>query len=478
MEYIIDLENASINSLLSERTLAHWQDIPEFSPLIEPIIHLDDIPAPPAASYILKLVQLTCESDEEQSNRLFLLLESYCAVVDSEVFANILAYFILEGSEPYPSLTNQPTTGWLAWALDYKPELARKGEMVKRLWKLAQWRGEDVVKLSIEKMVTMLIKKQEVRRDAANQDKQTQTKGVTDQDTTKNYGRSYHSILYLLQCGPLSGQAPMLWHEESILNTLIRLRDGNDPRALENQQLILANLLDRIFLWMESKDYCECIEQLKERDAILRFLDGRWSGININEESNRPKHAGLSLMDINKERNPIHYLSLETPGSFGFPENKSGTREQGRSEVEKEYEISDLVSQCFEGHDQETIEQLLRSFVTHIGIRIDTIMVSAASAVKHAAQQRRIMTSAMNQGLERVLPNKPKIALIYETIPWQAASICLPLIQAMLRCAISHWSNCKNTTPQAYPKELEEAIWVAQLAENILNIVFIFNYFL
>ncbi|KAG0023959.1 hypothetical protein BGZ80_006973 [Entomortierella chlamydospora] len=413
MEHIIDLENASINSLLAERTIIHWQDIPEFAQLIEPVNHLDDVPTLPSLAHLLGLVELICQSDEEQSNKQFLLLESYCSIADSETVSLVISSFILEGSESYPTLTTK-ATGWLAWALDYKPELERKGRMVKRLWKLAQWRGEDVVKL----------------------------------------------------------------------------RDGNEPRMLENQQLILANLLDRIFYWMESKEYEESIEQLKERvayytktpellifamDTILRYLDGRWSRSSIKEEGVRPKQAGLSLMEINQERSPIHYLSLNTPGPFGFPDNKAGTRgkslkereipvNQGRSEVDKEYEISDLVAQCLEGHEPETTEQLLRSFILHIGIRVDTVMVSASSAVaKHAAQQRdkilmrliaenpvyrRIITSAMNQ------------------VPWLAASICLPLIQAMLRCAIAHWNNCKNILPQAYPKELEEAVWVAQLAEH------------
>ncbi|KAF9359903.1 hypothetical protein BGX26_011099 [Mortierella sp. AD094] len=411
MEHIIDLENASINSLLAERTIIHWQDIPEFAQLIEPVNHLDDVPILPPLANLLELVELACESDEEQSNKLFLLLESYCSIADSETISWVVSSFILEGSESYPSLTTK-ATGWLAWALDYKPELERKGRMVKRLWKLVQWRGEDVVKLSIEKIVASLIKRQEFRKDAAKQGPNNE--GI-DPDISKNYSRSHHSVLYLLQCGPLASQASMLWNEESILNTLIRLRDGSDPRMLENQQLILANLLDRIFLWMESKEYEESIEQLKERvayytktpellifamDAILRYLDGRWSRNNTKEEGVRSKHVGLSLMEINQERSPIHYLSLDTPGPFGFPDNKAGTRgkslkereipvNQGRSEVDKEYEISDLVAQCLEGHEPETIEQLLRSFILHIGIRVDTVMVSAASAVaKHAAQQR------------------------------------------------------------------------------------------
>ncbi|KAF9164059.1 hypothetical protein BGX21_002691 [Mortierella sp. AD011] len=438
MEHIIDIENASINSLLAERTIIHWQDIPEFAQLIEPVNHLDDVPTLPSLTHLLGLVGLICQSDEEQSNKLFLLLESYCSIADSETVSLVISFFILEGGEPYPTLTTK-AAGWLAWSLDYKPELERKGRMVKRLWKLAQSRGEDVVKLSIEKIVASLIKRQEFRKDAA---KQGPNNDGIDPDISETYSRSHHSVLYLLQCGPLANQASMLWHEESILNTLIRLRDGNEPRMLENQQLILVNLLDRIFYWMESKEYEESIEQLKERvayyaktpellifamDAILRYLDGRWSRSSIKEEGVKPKQAGLSLMEINQERSPIHYLSLDTPGLFGFSDNKAGTRgkslkereipvNQGRSEVDKEYEISDLVSQCLEGHESETVEQILRNFIVHIGIRVDTVMVSASSAVaKHAAQQRdkilmrliaenpvyrRIITSAMNQGLE------------------------------------------------------------------------------
>ncbi|KAF9116575.1 hypothetical protein BGX27_001431 [Mortierella sp. AM989] len=500
MEHIIDLENASINSLLAERTIIHWQDIPEFSQILEPVNHLDEVPTIPTLTYLLKLVRLICQSDEEQSNKLFLLLESYCAIADPEIVSQVISCFIWEGSESYPPLATK-ATGWLAWALDYKPELERKGKMVKRLWRLTQWRGEDIAKLIIEKIVASFIKRQESRKDAANQGQQSLNQEIMGQDID-SYNRSYHSVLYLLQCGPLADQAPTLWHEESVLNTLIRLRDGGDPRMLENQQLILANLLDRIFLWMESKDYVECIEQLKERvayytktpellifamDAVLRYLDGRWSRSSIKEESVRSKTASLSLMEINQERSPIHYLSLDTPGPFGFPDGKAGTRgkslkereipiNQGRAEVDKEYEISDLVAQCLVGHEPDTIEQLLRSFRLHIEIKVDTILVSTASAVtKQPEQQRdkirlrliaenpvykRIIASAMNQGLE---------------LPWLTASICLPLIQGMLKCTIAHWSTCKNISPQAYPKELEEATWVAQLAEHCYYVVLVKN---
>ncbi|KAF8942800.1 hypothetical protein BGZ52_012237, partial [Haplosporangium bisporale] len=48
----------------------------------------------------------------------------------------------------------------------------------------------------------------------------------------------------------------------------------------------------------------------------------------------------------------------------------------------------------------------------------------------------------------------------------RSASLCLSLIQGMLRCSVVHWSTCKNTVPTAYPKELKDAIWIAQLAEQ------------
>ncbi|KAF9209143.1 hypothetical protein BGZ49_006094 [Haplosporangium sp. Z 27] len=445
MEHIIELENASINSLLAERTLIYWQDIPEFAQLTEPVNHLDDVPIIPPITNLLKLLGLACQSEEEQSSKLFMLLESYCLIADPEIVSQVISCFVIEGSEPYPSLTSNASSGWLGWALDYKPELERKGRMLKRLWRLAQWRGEDIIKLSIEKIVASLIKRQEFRKDITKQAERSLNNESTDQRIYKNYNRSHHSILYLLQCGPLAGESSIIWHEESVLNTLIRIRDGNDPHMLENRQLILANLLDRIFLWMESKEHDESIEQLKERvayftktpellifamDAIFRYLDGRWSRDNIKEGSVRSKHASLSLMEINQERSPIHYLSLDALGAFGFPDSKSGSRgkslkereipiKQGRADIEKEYEIPDLVAQCMEGHELEAIEQLLRSFILHIGIRVDTVMVSAASAIaKHAAQQRdkiqmrlvaenpvykRIIASAMSQGLERVL---------------------------------------------------------------------------
>jgi hypothetical protein len=32
---------------------------------------------------------------------------------------------------------------------------------------------------------------------------------------------------------------------------------------------------------------------------------------------------------------------------------------------------------------------------------------------------------------------------------------------------IAHWNACKSTSPTAYPKELEETTWLAQLAEQV-----------
>lgn len=57
--------------------------------------------------------------------------------------------------------------------------------------------------------------------------------------------------------------------------------------------------------------------------------------------------------------------------------------------------------------------------------------------------------------------------LSYFTVHWSAASLCLPVIQGMLRCSIAHWSTCKNASPKSYPKELEEATWLAQLTEQV-----------
>ncbi|KAI1318130.1 hypothetical protein EDD11_007182 [Mortierella claussenii] len=440
MELIIDHENAAINAIITERTAAHWQDAPEFSALLEPAYYLDDPPVVPGLQYLLKLVGLICQSDEEQSNRVFLLLESHCAVAEPAMVAQVLARFIMEGAEPYPNLPPAPS-GWLAWVPDYKPELLRKGEMVKRLWRLAKTRGEDIEQMAIQWIVSSMARRQDSEQHTAKWRKQAIDPSDASQDQVRTRNYTSQSVIYLLCCGPLSDQEVVLWHQESLLNTLVRIRDGRDPRALENQQLILVNLLDRFFLWMDHKEEDEDIEQLKFRiishtktpellqfamDAILRYQDGRWVRSDFKDEGVRTRAAGLSLMETNRDREPIHYRSSDQSGGpFGFSESKNAIRGKplkerevprklGRLTSVQTFEVGDLVAQCMDGHEADTMEQLLRSLILHIGMRVDTAMVSASSAVlKHAAQQRdkillrlvaenpvyrRIMISAMEQG--------------------------------------------------------------------------------
>ncbi|CAO3572287.1 unnamed protein product [Mortierella alpina] len=424
---------------------------------------MHDPPFNPALPYLLQLVQLASQADEELSYESFLLLESYCVLAEPAVAAQALAHFMVEAGEPYPPLSaTAPTTGWLRWSLDYKQELKRKGDMVRRLWSMAATRGENIQKYA-----------QKIR------------------DLRCIDVHAHHDTIYLLHCGPLSNLGLPVWDFESTLNALLRLRDGAAPAAFENQMLILVNLLDRIFSWLESKEVEECIDQLKSRveaytktpelflfvmDAVLKYLDGRWIGDVKNEaEPLRPKAGkSTSLMEINRSREAIHYMPTSQqggPGSFdGGPVSRGKPLKEreirtsaGRDRHVREFELSDLVARCMNGHDSETVEQFVRRFILHLGMKVDTAMVSASSAaLKHAAQQR-------DKILLRLMSANP----IYRRIMISAldqdrcsAALCLPVIQGMLRCSIAHWSTCKSTSPNFYPKELEETTWLAQLVER------------
>jgi hypothetical protein len=108
-----------------------------------------------------------------------------------------------------------------------------------------------------------MIKKQEAEKDAAKQRQQSVNSRGTDQTKSVTHGYNYHDVLYMLHCGPLMDRGLPLWDEESVLNALVKLRDGSDQKAVENQLLILVNLLDRFFSWIESRDSEERVEQLK-----------------------------------------------------------------------------------------------------------------------------------------------------------------------------------------------------------------------
>ncbi|KAF9945081.1 hypothetical protein BGZ72_001675 [Mortierella alpina] len=386
MEEIIQLQHATLASVLARRTASHWHDYPDFIPLIEPLRKMHDPPFNPALPYLLQLVQLAGQADEELSYETFLLLESYCVVAEPAVAAQVLAHFILEAGEPYPPLSaTDQTSGWLRWSLDYKQELKRKGDMVRRLWSTAATRGENIQNLAIQLLVETLTKRQELEKGSDLVSKQDGGPDSKIRDLNCTQLQAYHDTVYLLHCGPLSSLGLPLWDFESTLNALLRLRDGASPAAFENQMLTLVNLLDRIFSWLESKDVEECIDQLKTRveaytrtpelflfvmDAVLKYLDGRWIGDDKNEtEILRPKATkSTSLMEINRSREAIHYMPTSQqggPGSFdGSPVSRGKPLKEreirtsrGRDRHVREFELSDLVARCMSGHDSETVEQ-------------------------------------------------------------------------------------------------------------------------
>ncbi|KAG0299021.1 hypothetical protein BGZ96_000024 [Linnemannia gamsii] len=460
---ILQLQNSTIRTTIADTTRAQWHGYPDFAPMLEGLPNPGDVPPTPPLYSFLDLISLTSEANDEASDKTFLQLQSYCVGADPALFAQVLARFTLEAGESYPSLSSTAkTTGWLEWVIDYKPGLLRKGEMARRLWTTAKQRGEDIDKMAIHWIVAVLAKKQELAADASRRRKQEESIGNNTQSWNMVQYQSHHDTLYMLHCGPLAQQGLPLWDSESVLNALVKLRDGTDFGAFENQVLLLTNILERIFAWLESTDSDDSIEELKSRaaiytkvpeimlfamDTILKYLDGRWVKEDSKGET-RSKALTISLTDINRDRQPIHYKSTGLAGSFSFQDGsyinrgkslrgKEEPKAQGRTYPVREFEIADLAARCMSGHDPAVINQLMRRFVLHLGMRVDTAMVSATSAaMKHAAQQRR------------------------------SASICLPVIQGMLRCMIAHWNACKSTSSKAYPKELEETSWLAQLAEQ------------
>ncbi|KAF9582115.1 hypothetical protein BGW38_000625, partial [Lunasporangiospora selenospora] len=214
----------------------------------------------------------------------------------------------------------------------------------------------------------------------------------------------FHDIIYMLHCGPLADRTLSLCDSESVLNALVQMRDGSTHESFENQLLILANLLSRFFHWIDSQENEECIEQLKLRvasyagtpelfvyilDSIFRYLDGRWARTpEVKEEAPRPKPiTTTSLLDINREREPIRFSSSgQTGGYMNYGDTRLFAR--GRSLKEREipkghargaeeraFEISDLVARCIDRQDDpEALEQLMRRFNMHLGMKVDTAM--------------------------------------------------------------------------------------------------------
>ncbi|KAG0299042.1 hypothetical protein BGZ96_000045 [Linnemannia gamsii] len=486
---ILQLQNSTIRTTIADTTRAQWHGYPDFAPMLEGLPNPGDVPPTPPLYSFLDLISLTSEANDEASDKTFLQLQSYCVGADPALFAQVLARFTLEAGESYPSLSSTAkTTGWLEWVIDYKPGLLRKGEMARRLWTTAKQRGEDIDKMAIHWIVAVLAKKQELAADASRRRKQEESIGNNTQSWNMVQYQSHHDTLYMLHCGPLAQQGLPLWDSESVLNALVKLRDGTDFGAFENQVLLLTNILERIFAWLESTDSDDSIEELKSRaaiytkvpeimlfamDTILKYLDGRWVKEDSKGET-RSKALTISLTDINRDRQPIHYKSTGLAGSFSFQDGsyinrgkslrgKEEPKAQGRTYPVREFEIADLAARCMSGHDPAVINQLMRRFVLHLGMRVDTAMVSATSAaMKHAAQQRdKILLRLMTE-----TPAYRRIIVLAMEQDRRSASICLPVIQGMLRCMIAHWNACKSTSSKAYPKELEETSWLAQLAEQ------------
>ncbi|KAF9392719.1 hypothetical protein CPB97_010953 [Podila verticillata] len=483
------MNRAVIDYILAEKTRTQWQDYADLAPVIENMLQHNfqtnkALEQKHSLPQLLKLLQLTYDSDEEQSLKLFSTLQSYCTIADPLVLAQLLTQAIVSNGELYPPMA-EAGVGWMNWALDYKQDLIKKGEVVKQLWRIAKARGEDIENQAIQLIVASLVQKQEQEKN---------TEEAPAPLNNNQLASRKHNVYYMLHCGPLADHELPLWDSESVINALVRLRDGLNYESYENQLLILVNLLERFFSWMDSATSKESVEDLKLRvasyakvpelliftlDTAIKYLDGRWLKSEVREEvknitNHNHNNLNVSLLDMNRERDAIQYVSTSLTGVQRYTDSKHNTRGKslrerevpvkvGRTPAEREFEISDLVARCLQGHDTDVIEQVMRRFILHIGMRVDTAMVSASTqAAKHAAQQRdKILLTMMSEN-----PVYRRVMISAVNVDRRSASLCLSLIQGMLRCSVVHWSTCKNTVPSAYPKELKDAIWIAQLAEQ------------
>lgn len=143
------MNRAVIDYILAEKTRAQWQDYADLAPVIENMLQHNfqtnkALEQKHSLPQLLKLLQLTYDADEEQSLKLFSTLQSYCTIADPFVLAQLLTHAIVSNGELYPPMTTEAGVGWLDWALDYKQDLMKKGEVVKQLWRIAKARGEDI----------------------------------------------------------------------------------------------------------------------------------------------------------------------------------------------------------------------------------------------------------------------------------------------------------------------------------------------
>ncbi|KAG0046471.1 hypothetical protein BGZ83_008361 [Gryganskiella cystojenkinii] len=424
MDPITSLQQETIDCILGERTRTHWHDIPEVAPLLDQLEFIDDSQHVSLA-YLLRIIVLACESEGEQALSALSCLETVCTTAESPVLAQAVARFLLFSGVEYPTWPGEDDSrGWLEWSLEYKPELERLGAIAKKLWSFVKGHGLETEQLTIQWIIAILVKRRETEKENSRQQSHQFKAHASERTPTKQEQHGGRDVVYMLHCGPLMDHKLVQLDEESVLNALLRIQDNADPSSLENQMLTLVNMLERFFNWIEDSSSQERIGQLKTRviectkvpelaiftiDSILRFLDGRWikpKSPNVDLSSN---NLNISLLDVNREREPIHYSSAGEPGSHSFSTSKHAIQGRAlkarevpkgddRDQDERQFEIGDLVSGLLGGHGPEILEHLARRFVTHLWMRVDTAMVGASgSAIKHAAQQRdkvllRLMT--------------------------------------------------------------------------------------
>ncbi|KAG0224729.1 hypothetical protein BGW42_004927 [Actinomortierella wolfii] len=277
MTRLIELQDSVIETLLMERTRARWRDYPEFSQLIESLQAMAESHGSLEKDNASRLVDLFTLASATGSGRMglaFMALEAYCAIADPYEFAVTLSRLAVHTGEPYPPFRPyHANAGWLENSLDYKEGLQQKGDMFRRLWKVAVTRGEGIETIAIRQIIQHLEKEKARRHDSLRWSIQVPSgtpPAPTDHDIDPE-DRHRHDLYYMLHCGPLRGRIVSMTDLDSLQEALVMLIEKSEGSSIDQQLLSAAQLLERLFVWMEDKDIQDDIDFIKTKGKGTRI---------------------------------------------------------------------------------------------------------------------------------------------------------------------------------------------------------------
>ncbi|KAF9976242.1 hypothetical protein BGZ73_008949 [Actinomortierella ambigua] len=492
MARLIELQDSVIETLLMERTRARWREYPEFIQLVDSLQTMAESNGSlekDSASRLVDLFTLASATGNGRTGLAFMALEAYCAIADPYEFAVTLSRLALHGGEPYPPFRpHNAKAGWLESSLEYKEGLQQKGDMFRRLWKVAVTRGEGIETVATSQIIQHLEKAR--RQDGVRWSTHTPsgTQAASTDHEIEQEDRHRHDLYYMLHQGPLQDHNTPLSDLDSLRETLIMVAGKMDGASIDQQLLSTAQLLERLFNWIEDKDAQDDIDSIKTKvahyaktpillyfitDSLLGFLEGRWLDSKLKTVAPTAKSSVESLLEMNMRRVPVRYFATEDAPQLPIigpnaTQSKSLKERvlpepRGRSASGREFELSDLFARCVEHHGPEEAEQLMRRIILHLGMRVDTAMVGVTPTLaKHTAQQRdKILLQTISE-----TPVYRRIMVSVMECDPRSASIAGPALLGMLRSLIAHWNTCKNPAPGSYPKDLETSTWLGQLIEK------------